>query len=134
ALLGKAVQDVDLLEPEDRDRAYGYTLRVWYILGFKGPTGQFSAGSAYPKPDGYSQPLPPVGRRRKATAHCRRKHVPIALSGTAWILHSSCATVSNVSDTRGLRTTARRSPSARRSPAKGPAMDKPRLFQRRSAP
>src|SRR6185503_13950496 len=95
ALIGKAVQDVDLLETEDRDRAYGYTLEVWYILGFKGPTGQFSAGSAYPKPDGYSQPLPPVGRRRKATAHCRRKHVPIALSGTAWILHSSCATVSN---------------------------------------
>ena len=59
ALIGKAIRDVDMLETEDRDRTYGYVLEIWYILGFKGPTGHFAAGSAYPKPDGYSEPLPP---------------------------------------------------------------------------
>jgi hypothetical protein len=48
-----------MLETEDRDRAYGYMLEVWYILGFKGPTGHFDSGSAYSKPPGYSEPLPP---------------------------------------------------------------------------
>jgi len=59
ALIGRAIQDVDMLETEDRDRAYGYMLEVWYILGFKGPTGHFASGSAYSKPPGYSEPLPP---------------------------------------------------------------------------
>jgi hypothetical protein len=59
ALIGKAIEDVDLLETEDRERAYGYTLEVWYILGFKGPTGHFGVGSAYPRPEGYSEALPP---------------------------------------------------------------------------
>ena len=59
ALIGRAVRDVDMLETEDRDRAYGYMLEVWYILGFKGPTGHFDSGSAYSKPPGYSEPLPP---------------------------------------------------------------------------
>jgi len=59
ALIGKAIRDVDMLETEDRDWTYGYALEIWYILGFKGPTAHFAAGSAYPKPDGYSEPLPP---------------------------------------------------------------------------
>ena len=59
ALIGRAVRDVDMLETEDRERAYGYMLEVWYILGFKGPTGHFASGSAYSNPPGYSEPLPP---------------------------------------------------------------------------
>lgn len=58
ALIGSAIWDVDTLETEDRDRAYDYMLEVWYVLGFKGPTGHFDAGSAYPIPPGYSEPLP----------------------------------------------------------------------------
>jgi hypothetical protein len=57
-LIGKAIEDVDLLETEDRERAYGYVQEIWYILGFKGPTGHFASGSAFPKPDGYAEPLP----------------------------------------------------------------------------
>lgn len=58
-LIGKAMRDVDLLETEDRDRTQGYLLEVWYILGFKGATGHFAYGSAFPRPPGYGEPLPP---------------------------------------------------------------------------
>ncbi len=34
-------------------------LEIWYILGFKGATGLFAYGSAYPKSVGYGEPLPP---------------------------------------------------------------------------
>jgi len=59
ALIGKGMRDVDTLATEDRDRAQGYMLEVWYILGLKGPTGRFAYGSAYPKTHGYGEPLPP---------------------------------------------------------------------------
>lgn len=48
-----------LLATEDRERAAGYLIEVWYILGFKGPTGRFAHGSGYPVPPGYGEPLPP---------------------------------------------------------------------------
>ena len=53
------MRDVAMLETKDRDRTQGYMLEIWYILGFKGPTGHFGYGSAYRKPDGYGEPLPP---------------------------------------------------------------------------
>jgi len=50
---------VRLLETEDRDRTAGYMLEVWWLLGFKGATGRFAHGSAYPVPAGHGEPLPP---------------------------------------------------------------------------
>ncbi|WP_143278679.1 DUF4844 domain-containing protein [Bradyrhizobium sp. Y36] len=58
-LIGKGMKQVFWLATEDRDRTAGYLVEVWYILGFKGPTGQFVSGSGFPKADGYSEPLPP---------------------------------------------------------------------------
>lgn len=57
--ISKAMKDVDLLATEDRDRTAGYLLEIWYIAGFKGATGRFAYGSAFPKPLGYGEPLPP---------------------------------------------------------------------------
>jgi hypothetical protein len=59
AQIGKAMRDVDILETEDRDRTQGYLLEVWYILGFKGATSHFAYGSAFRRPPGYGEPLPP---------------------------------------------------------------------------
>ena len=58
-LIGSGVNAVNMLETEDRDRTYGYMIEIWYILGFKGATGHFAYGSAYPAPQGYAEPLPP---------------------------------------------------------------------------
>jgi hypothetical protein len=58
-LIAKAMNDVDLLATEDRDRTAGYLLEIWYIAGFKGATGRFAYGAAFPKPAGYGEPLPP---------------------------------------------------------------------------
>lgn len=58
-LIGKGMDRLSLLATEDRDRAGGYLIEVWYILGFKGATGQFVSGASYPRADGYSEPLPP---------------------------------------------------------------------------
>jgi hypothetical protein len=57
--LGKAMKKVDYLETEDRDRTSGYLIEIWYILGFKGSTGRFAYGAAFPMPPGYGEPLPP---------------------------------------------------------------------------
>jgi hypothetical protein len=57
-LIAKAMRRVDLLDTEDRDRAGDYMLEVWYILGFKGATGQFAYGSAFARWPGYAEPLP----------------------------------------------------------------------------
>lgn len=57
-LIGKALSRVFWLATEDRDRTGGYLIEVWYILGFKGATGQFVSGTAYSIADGYSEPLP----------------------------------------------------------------------------
>ncbi|MFA6115358.1 MAG: DUF4844 domain-containing protein [Sphingomonas sp.] len=59
ALIGEGMQQVDQLATEDRDRTAGYMIEIWYILGFKGATGRFAYGSAYPRPSGYGEPLPP---------------------------------------------------------------------------
>jgi len=59
ALIKSGMKSVFPLPTEDRDRTQGYMLEVWYILGFRGPTGLFIYGSAYPKPVGYGEPLPP---------------------------------------------------------------------------
>ena len=48
-LIAKALRRLDLLETEDRERAGGCMLEVWYILGFKGATGVFAHGSAFPR-------------------------------------------------------------------------------------
>jgi hypothetical protein len=59
ALMRKGMREVGTLATEDRDRTQGYLREVWYILGFKGPTGLFAYGPAYRKPNGYGEPLPP---------------------------------------------------------------------------
>lgn len=58
-LVGVAIRKVDRLETEDRDRAADYMVEAWYFLGFKGATGRFAYGPAYPRPPGYLEPLPP---------------------------------------------------------------------------
>jgi hypothetical protein len=58
-LIGSGMKAVNTLETEDRDRTGGYMVEVWYLVGFKGATGRFAYGSAYPKPQGYGEPLPP---------------------------------------------------------------------------
>jgi hypothetical protein len=58
-LIGRGMRRVNLLETEDRDRTAGYMIEIWYILGFKGSTGRFAYGSAFQKPKGYGEPLPP---------------------------------------------------------------------------
>lgn len=58
-VISRSMREVDELATEDRDRTQGYMLEVWYILGFKGATGLFAYGSAFPMPDGYEEPLPP---------------------------------------------------------------------------
>ena len=58
-LYAAAGKKVRLLATEDRDRMQGYLLEIWYIIGFKGATGQFAYGAAFPKPPGYGEPLPP---------------------------------------------------------------------------
>lgn len=58
-LVGKALRRVDMLETEDRNRAGDYMIEVWYHLGFRGATGRFAHGSAFPRWPGYAEPLPP---------------------------------------------------------------------------
>jgi hypothetical protein len=58
-LIGNAMRQVDLLATEDRDRRADYLIEIWYMLGFKGATGHFAYGAAYPKLVGYGEPLPP---------------------------------------------------------------------------
>jgi len=58
-LIGQGMRRVDQLETEDRDRTAGYMIEIWYLLGFKGTTGQFAYGSAFQPPEGYGEPLPP---------------------------------------------------------------------------
>jgi hypothetical protein len=58
-LIGNAMRRVFWLATEDRDRTSDYLLEIWYILGFKGATGQFAYGAAYRKPAGFAEPLPP---------------------------------------------------------------------------
>jgi hypothetical protein len=58
-LIARAMDHVNLLETEDRDRAGDYMLEAWYLLGFKGATGRFAYGPAFPRPPGYEEPLPP---------------------------------------------------------------------------
>jgi hypothetical protein len=59
ALIGEGMRQVDQLATEDRDRTAGYMIEIWYILGLRGSTGRFAYGSAYPRPPGYDEPLPP---------------------------------------------------------------------------
>jgi len=58
-LIGRGMKRVSQLETEDRDRTSGYMVEIWYILGFKGATGRFAYGAAFPNPPGYGEPLPP---------------------------------------------------------------------------
>ena len=59
SLIGDGMKTVRLLPTEDRERTQDYMLEVWYLLGFKGPTGRFAYGSYYKTPAGYGEPLPP---------------------------------------------------------------------------
>ena len=59
ALIGKEMRHVNRLDTEDRERTAGYMIEIWYLLGFKGATGRFAYGSAFQKPEGYDEPLPP---------------------------------------------------------------------------
>lgn len=58
-LISDAMRKVYWLETEDRERAGDYMVEAWYLLGFRGATGQFAPGAAYPRPPGYLEPLPP---------------------------------------------------------------------------
>lgn len=58
-LIGRGMKRVDQLETEDRDRTADYMIEIWYLLGFKGATGQFAYGSSFRSPEGYPEPLPP---------------------------------------------------------------------------
>ncbi|WP_298162544.1 hypothetical protein [Brevundimonas sp.] len=58
-LIGAAGRRVSGTMTEDRDRAHGYMIEVWYILGFRGATGRFAYGDGFPVPPGYAEPLPP---------------------------------------------------------------------------
>lgn len=58
-LIGRAMKRVNLLDTEDRDRTGDYMIEIWYLLGFKGATGRFAYGAAFPRPTGYGEPLPP---------------------------------------------------------------------------
>jgi hypothetical protein len=60
--IGKGMHEVKFLATEDRERTLGYMVEIWYRLGFKGATGRFAYGSAFPVPPGYSEPLPPGWR------------------------------------------------------------------------
>ena len=57
--IGRNMKRVGMLETEDRERTGDYMIEVWYIAGFKGATGRFAYGSAFPRPPGYGEPLPP---------------------------------------------------------------------------
>lgn len=57
--IGKGMGEVDYLATEDRERAAGYMIEIWYLLGFKGATGRFAYGEAFKTPPGYGEPLPP---------------------------------------------------------------------------
>lgn len=57
--IGKGMREVNTLATEDRERTQKYMVEVWHLLGFKGVTGRFAYGSAYPLPKGYGEPLPP---------------------------------------------------------------------------
>ncbi len=59
AKMKASIDRLRLFATDDRERATGYLIEVWYILGFKGPTGRFAHGSGYPVPSGYGEPLPP---------------------------------------------------------------------------
>jgi hypothetical protein len=58
-LAGRGMERVNQLETEDRDRTADYMIEIWYLLGFKGATGQFTYGAAFQRPEGYGEPLPP---------------------------------------------------------------------------
>lgn len=58
-LISKGMKRVNYLETEDRDRTADYMIEIWYKLGFRGATGRFAYGAAFPKPPGYGEPLPP---------------------------------------------------------------------------
>ena len=60
--IGKEMRPIKLLATEDRERTLGYMVEIWYLLGFKGATGRFAHGSAFPVPSGYGEPLPPGWR------------------------------------------------------------------------
>ncbi|HYC74857.1 hypothetical protein [Brevundimonas sp.] len=59
AKMQPSLDRLDPLATEDRERAAGYLIEVWYVLGFEEPTGHFAHGSGYPVPEGYGEPLPP---------------------------------------------------------------------------
>lgn len=59
SLIGQGMKRVSQLETEDRERTAGYMIEIWYLLGFKGPIGRFAYGSAFQRPNGYAEPLPP---------------------------------------------------------------------------
>lgn len=58
-LIGRGLRPVKPLATEDRDRAQGYMLEIWYLLGYRGATGRFAYGSYDKPPPGYGEPLPP---------------------------------------------------------------------------
>ena len=57
--IGRGMKRVGQLETEDRDRTADYMIEIWYLLGFRSATGRFAYGAAFPRPDGYGEPLPP---------------------------------------------------------------------------
>ena len=58
-LIRRGMKRVNQLETEDRDRTADYMIEVWYLLEFKGSTGEFAYGSAFRARKGYGERLPP---------------------------------------------------------------------------
>jgi hypothetical protein len=58
-VLRNASEGLATFATEDRDRAWGYLVEIWYILGFHVPLFEGIYGEAFQIPEGYGEPLPP---------------------------------------------------------------------------
>jgi hypothetical protein len=58
-ILREANRRLGAFATEDRDRAWGYLVEIWSVLGFRGALFDGSYGEAFSVPEGYAEPLPP---------------------------------------------------------------------------
>lgn len=58
-LIDRQMRTVRLLATEDRERTQDYMLEIWYLIGFRSPTGLFAYGQSFEIPQGHGEPLPP---------------------------------------------------------------------------
>lgn len=55
--LGLAIGAASKRPAPDQTRLHGYLIEIWYILGYRSPTGYFP--STQDTPEGWGEPLPP---------------------------------------------------------------------------